>query len=301
MGRKPSASKNSSIDKVPIAMHGNPSLERVVPQPFTGNITSPGPVDPQLVNSNCMRSPLRGPNPPVDEVVMHNARTPVQQQVNQPWLQKNTISYTKKKSKSHSSYVRRSERIKSAVVHTDKKIRGIQYIEDGDSEKDEPDAQMEQVLSELGPQVQPEPEPEHEPEPEPEPAAENSYLKSLDEKVESILRRIEALENLKFKVDGNAGPYEAPSATTNDYLSLYIESQKKVESLTAKLENALGKVEVYEKENQVLTDVLDKMKDAINASMVSNLSKATEAAVNASSQAIRTACSAKRKRDAQET
>ncbi|XP_015969550.1 uncharacterized protein LOC107492987 isoform X1 [Arachis duranensis] len=297
MGRKPSASKNSSIDKVPIAMfslkHGNPSLERVVPQPFTGNITSPGPVDP---NSNCMRSPLRCPNPPVDGAVMHNARTPVQQQVNQPWL-----SYTKKKSKSHSSYVRRSERIKSAVVHTDKKIRGIQYIEDGDSEKDEPDAQMEQVLSELGPQVQPEPEPEHEPEPDPEPAAENSYLKSLDEKVESILRRIEALENLKFKVDGNAGPYEAPSATTNDYLSLYIESQKKVESLTAKLENALGKVEVYEKENQVLTDVLDKMKDAINASMVSNLSKATEAAVNASSQAIRTACSAKRKRDAQET
>lgn len=53
-----------------------------------------------------------------------------------------------------------------------------------------------------------------------------------------------------------------------------------------------------------MVEVLDKMKDAVNASMVSNLAKATEAAVNASAQAIRTACSAsaaKRKRNAQES
>ncbi|MED6135354.1 hypothetical protein PIB30_045683 [Stylosanthes scabra] len=299
MGRKPSAFKNSAIDK-----HENPSLERVKLQPSTGtgNITSPGPVEPQLGNSNQMHSPLRCSNPPVDGVVVHNEKTPVQQQVNQHVLQKNNIPYVKKKSKSHSSSVRRSERIKSAVVHTYEKNPGIEYIEDlSDSEKHEPVTQIEQVLSE------PEPEPESAPglQPEPEHAAENSYLKSLGEKIENVLQRIEALENFKemfkFKVDVNAGPYEAPSAAINDYPSLYIEAQKKVEALTAKLENALGKVEVYEKENRVLIEVLEKMKDALGASTISNLSKATEAAVNASAQAIRTACSAKRKRGAQET
>ncbi|MED6106819.1 hypothetical protein PIB30_007844 [Stylosanthes scabra] len=307
MGRKPSASKNSSMDKLE-----NPSLERVKLQPSTGNITftSPGPVDPQLGigNSNQMHSPLWCSNPPVDGVVAHNENTPVQQQVNQHVLQKNNIPYVKKKSKSHSSSVRRSDRIKSAVVHTYGKNRGIEYIEDlSDSEKHEPATQLEQVLSELEPEPEPEPAPELQPEPEPEPehAAENSYLKSLGEKLENVLQRIEALESFKemfkFKVDVNASPYEAPSSAINDYPSLYIEAQKKVEALTAKLENALGKVEVYEKENRVLIEVLEKMKDALGASTISNLSKATEAAVNASAQAIRTACSAKRKRGAQET
>ncbi|MED6144138.1 hypothetical protein PIB30_012791 [Stylosanthes scabra] len=61
-----------------------------------------------------MHSPLRCSNPPVDGVLAHNENTPVQQQVNQHVLQKNNIPYVKKKSKSDSSSVRRSDRIKSA-------------------------------------------------------------------------------------------------------------------------------------------------------------------------------------------
>ena len=172
----------------------NPSLERVEPQPSTGNITSPGPVESQLENSNPIGSPLRYPNPSVDVVVTHNEKSPAQEQVNQEYvLQKKPAAYKRKKLKSLGSSVRRSERIKSAVVHTYNPNRGIEYIDDGsESEKDEPVTQMEQVLSELEPEQ--EPEPDLEPEPEP---AENLCVKRLGEKIENVLQRVEALEKFK--------------------------------------------------------------------------------------------------------
>ncbi|KAJ8748418.1 hypothetical protein K2173_003055 [Erythroxylum novogranatense] len=80
------------------------------------------------------------------------------------------------------------------------------------------------------------------------------------------------------------------------YKGLYIESQKKVEDLleknnqlTNKLENALGKLEVYEKQNTVCFEMLEKWKDML---MLSSLTKAHEVAVNASSEAIQGALTA---------
>ncbi|XP_022155576.1 uncharacterized protein LOC111022677 isoform X8 [Momordica charantia] len=60
------------------------------------------------------------------------------------------------------------------------------------------------------------------------------------------------------------------------------------QQLTQKLETALCKVEAYEKGNQNFSEVLEKLKDVM---LVSNLTKVTETAVNASSQAIREAMS----------
>ncbi|TKY62452.1 hypothetical protein E2542_SST12308 [Spatholobus suberectus] len=302
MGRKPRASKNSD------RAHVMPTV--VEPQPSGGNIQLAGALDSRPEIPVPGLSPLKHSNLLVDGVETRHEKSPAQKQVNQEHeLQKKPPTFfTRKKSKLCGASVRRSERIKRGVVSPLNTNCGIEYIEDitvSESEKDEADTQMEQGLA----------EPELEQElplelPEPE-LAESLGEKSLDEKVDCALQRIEALDKivelLKSKVDEKIGFYEAPSMGSISYKSMYIESQKKIEALTdenqrlnGKLENALGKIEVYEKEIRVLIDVLDRTKDAVNASMISNLAKTIEAAVNVSTQAIRNACSAsavKRKRN----
>ncbi|KAK7378355.1 hypothetical protein VNO80_03794 [Phaseolus coccineus] len=212
-------------------------------------------------------------------------------------------STTKKRSKFCGAYVRRSERIKSAMVCSPKANFDIEVIEDitvSDSEKDEVDIQMEQVLG--GPELVLEPPQEHESESGPE-QEESLGEKSLDEKIGSALHRIDSLDKivewLKSKAEETVGFCEAPSVAPIGYKSMYFDSQKKIEALTeenhrlnGKLENALGKIEVYEKEIRALIDVLDKTKDSFKDVMISNLAKSVEAAVNVSTQAIHNACSA---------
>ncbi|GMP91013.1 hypothetical protein CsSME_00041896 [Camellia sinensis var. sinensis] len=79
-------------------------------------------------------------------------------------------------------------------------------------------------------------------------------------------------------------------AVDHKYKSLYFDLQQKIEALTKenqelskKLDVALGKIEVYEETRRASSDVLEKFKDVI---LISNLAKATETAMNLSSQAI---------------
>ncbi|KAL5188596.1 hypothetical protein HKD37_05G014019 [Glycine soja] len=132
------------------------------------------------------------------------------------------------------SNVRRSERIKSkslVVSHpnTNCDIEVIEYITLSDGEKDEADTQLEHE-SELADNL--------------------GEKKSLEQKINCALQRIDALnkavELLKSKlfyksVDENIAFCEAP------FRSMYIDSQKKIKALTSenhrlngKLENALG-------------------------------------------------------------
>ncbi|XP_027353505.1 uncharacterized protein LOC113863920 [Abrus precatorius] len=276
-----------------------PHVERAETQLSSGNIKLPGALESRLEIPLPRFSSPTHQNFLVDGVETRNDKSQAQDQVNQASERKKSAMLSKrKKSKHHGGFVRRSERIKSAFVNDPNSNHGIEYIEDetiSESEKDEPGTQMEQVLAEA----------ELEPEP-----ADVFGEKTLDEKVDYALQRIEALDKivalLQSKVDENIGFDEAPSMASMSYRSMYINSQKKIEALTdenqqlnGKLQNALGKIEVYEKENRVLIDVLDKTKDAVNAVLVSNLVKTTEAAVNASTQAIQNACTTsatKRKR-----
>ncbi|CDP03627.1 unnamed protein product [Coffea canephora] len=107
---------------------------------------------------------------------------------------------------------------------------------------------------------------------------------NLEEKIDFLVQSVEEFKSQV--VQGKKRPF--PSETQHmelNYRSLYIESQKKVEALTEenhqlskKLEFACGKVEAYEK----MKDVFGNLKDMV---LVSQLEKATEAAINFSAQA----------------
>ncbi|RZC20815.1 hypothetical protein D0Y65_007253, partial [Glycine soja] len=258
----------------------------VEPQPSIGNIQLSRALDSQLeIPLPGLTSP-KHPNLLVDGVEMRHAKSPAQEQVNQKnmSIKRSLLPQLRKKPNS--------------VVHL---------------EKDEADTQLEQVLL-ADPELELLELPlEHEHESEPELAYNLGEKKSWKEKVDCALQRIEALDKtvelLKSKVDENIVLCEAPSMSSISYKSMYIDSQKKVEALTVenqrlngKLENALGKIGVYKDEIHVLVDVKDKTKDAVKDTMISNVAKTIETAVNVSNQAmqIHNACSAsavKRKRN----
>lgn len=106
----------------------------------------------------------------------------------------------------------------------------------------------------------------------------------LGKKIDFLVQSVEEFRSQV--VQGKKRPF--PSETQRmelNYRTLYIESQKKVEALTEenhqlskKLEFATGKVEAYEK----MKDVFGNLKDAV---LVSQLERATEAAINFSAQA----------------
>ncbi|XP_022155570.1 uncharacterized protein LOC111022677 isoform X2 [Momordica charantia] len=188
-------------------------------------------------------------------------------------------SSKKRAKKSYPSVIRRSERIQNVVQpYQNRDIEPVvEEIAVSDSEKeDEPLAQGEKELDEP-----------------------TSCEQNLHGKIDYVVKLLEtqgrAIKNLLS---------ESLSPTEVRYKSLYIESQKKKwylidscqvqtlmdenQQLTQKLETALCKVEAYEKGNQNFSEVLEKLKDVM---LVSNLTKVTETAVNASSQAIREAMS----------
>ncbi|XP_057483092.1 uncharacterized protein LOC130769851 isoform X1 [Actinidia eriantha] len=109
---------------------------------------------------------------------------------------------------------------------------------------------------------------------------------SLEERINYL---VQAVEELKSKATERHIESDSPAANLN-YKSMYIDSQKKIEALTSenfelakKLEVALAKMEAYSEANRVCSEILDKLKDVI---VISNLAKATETAINISSQAI---------------
>ncbi|KAG4913147.1 hypothetical protein AAZX31_19G142100 [Glycine max] len=307
MGRKRASKNSDRVQALPTV---------VEPQPSNGNIQLPRALESQLeIPLPGLTSP-KHPNLLVGRAEMRHAKSPAQEQVNQDHgHQKKPPTPAKKKIKFCGASVRRSERIKSSVVNHPNTNCYIEVVEDltvSDGEKDEADTQLEQVLL-AEPEMEFELPLEHEHESEPELADNLGEKKSWKEKVDCALQRIEALDKtvelLKSKVDENIAFCEAPSMASISYKSMYIDSQKKIEALTVenqrlngKLENALGKIEAYEKEIRVLVDVLDKTKDAVKDTMITNVAKTIEAAVNVSTQAmqIHNACSAsavKRKRN----
>ncbi|XP_057440667.1 uncharacterized protein LOC130732683 [Lotus japonicus] len=298
MGRKPGSSKNNS-DKT--------TMDKVEDQSIYGKVKSPRASEVENLKARC--APLKILNqsangveaPPVKNsasgVEAHPAKISPQEQVNRA---DEGQKKSAKKSKTSGVSVRRSERIKSTVGPSPASSRAPEYIEDltaSESENDEQDHQLEKELAEV------------EPEPEPEPA-ENMSEKNLNEKVDHTLQKLDALDKkidlLISKVDGPSTLSETPSKAIN-FRDLYISSQKQLEALaeenrllTGKLENALGKLEVYEKDIRVPLGVLDKVKDIFDAVAVPKRAKTTEAAVKNSTPRTHNACSAsapKRKRN----
>ncbi|KAK7395936.1 hypothetical protein VNO78_16558 [Psophocarpus tetragonolobus] len=272
------------------------------PHPSNENIQLAGGLD--------LDSRLEIPLPGLTSFVVNGVEMPhekslAQEQANKE-LGHKKMSHTSTKRKSNCASVRRSNRIKSTVSSPPNTYCGFKVIEDitvTESEKDEADTPMEHGLEDQElelerPQV---------PESEPKLADNLGENKSLDEKVDCALQRIDALDKivklLKDKVDEHLDLYESPSVS---YRSMYIDSQKKIEELTienqrlnGKLENAHGKIEVHEKEIRAVIDVLHKTVDAVKDATISNMAKTIETAANVSAEAIHNVCSAstaKRKR-----
>ncbi|XP_028804268.1 uncharacterized protein LOC114759274 isoform X2 [Neltuma alba] len=190
----------------------------------------------------------------------------------------------RRKSGYYSPGLRRSQRKTPVPVTSNGDIET--YVEDvivSENENDRTDTQLERL----------------------EPCA-NQSEPSLKEKVDYILERLETLEKIiesvQAKLDENNDSGKTPPPASAVH-GTYTGSQNKLEALreenwqlTLKLESARAKVEVLEKQSDVLVELLDKWKDVV---AISNLSKSTDAAVHSSVQAIQNACAAysgKRKR-----
>ncbi|XP_021890208.1 uncharacterized protein LOC110808888 isoform X2 [Carica papaya] len=148
------------------------------------------------------------------------------------------------------------------------------------------------------------------------PLQEGEPMESLEEKVNYLLQKSiehqEIIEEFKFKVTRDSVFCKSPSAADTRYKKLYINSQKKVESLkdenrelALKLEAALAKVEACEKGATNVPEVLEKVKDMMVVSHLTSavgnveifeleklkntMKRAAETAVNVSYQAMQDA------------
>ncbi|XP_022155575.1 uncharacterized protein LOC111022677 isoform X7 [Momordica charantia] len=160
-------------------------------------------------------------------------------------------SSKKRAKKSYPSVIRRSERIQNVVQPYQNRDIEPVVEEIAVSDSEKEDEPLAQGEKELD---------------EPTSCEQNLHGK-IDYVVKLLETQGRAIKVLKTKVQ-----------------TLMDENQQ----LTQKLETALCKVEAYEKGNQNFSEVLEKLKDVM---LVSNLTKVTETAVNASSQAIREAMS----------
>ncbi|KAK3193801.1 hypothetical protein Dsin_025111 [Dipteronia sinensis] len=116
---------------------------------------------------------------------------------------------------------------------------------------------------------------------------------NLGEKIDYLVRllkeqrkTIETLELLMTLMQATKRSMsgEIPCSSQTRYKNLYFKSQKKVEALTEenhqlamKLEIAVAKLEGYEKGTRANSDMMEKLKDVI---LVSNLTQAAQNAVN---------------------
>ncbi|KAA8543234.1 hypothetical protein F0562_021271 [Nyssa sinensis] len=200
------------------------------------------------------------------QTMPENANPSLETENFEPKLQTNSaiLLSRKKASKYQSTIIRRSERLHNLTPPTRNQeiqsvIEEINLIES--DKEDEP--HVEQNSPEIG-----------------------LVKEGLEEKIDHLLQTV---EELKSKATIGHFPIESSRADLK-YKNLYIDSQKKIESLTnencelaKKLEIAIGKLEAYEKGTRVCSKVVEKLKDVI---LISNLAKATETALNLSSEAI---------------
>ncbi|KAF9686966.1 hypothetical protein SADUNF_Sadunf02G0045000 [Salix dunnii] len=97
--------------------------------------------------------------------------------------------------------------------------------------------------------------------------------KNLEGKVDYILKMLEVqckTAGVKFKATKNSFSENCSGGGDFTYKSLYIDSEKKVEALmeenyqlTLKLQNALGKIEAYEKGNPMVCDMMEKFNEIL--------------------------------------
>ncbi|KAK6937517.1 hypothetical protein RJ641_031025 [Dillenia turbinata] len=225
-------------------------------------------------------------NPTIEAVA--NAKRPKIQSLTPSLL------FPTNKATKNPKYTRRSERIqnvsKSATNENTEPMTLINEVEPVTLiDEVEPVTLIDEVYSS---DTDKENEPQHSE--ERELPASNLDNGSLEEKVESLVQRLQeqekTIEELKSKVPRRSSMNQTPCEAEITYKSLYIDSQKKVEALSdenvqlsKKLEYALGKLEAYEKGNSMFSEAMGRVKDVM---VISNLWKTTETALNLSSQAM---------------
>ncbi|XP_020537421.1 uncharacterized protein LOC105640215 isoform X2 [Jatropha curcas] len=162
--------------------------------------------------------------------------------------------------------VRRSDRLQNAVTSTENQDIEciIEAITVSESEKE--DEPVDEELPET-----------------------NLNEKHLYKKVDYIIRLLEAqqktIDSLNSRATEKTFFSKGPSFGDVKYKSLYIDSQKKIQvlmeenrQLSKKLEYALGKIEVYEKGNDLVSEVLGKFKDELkDVLLLSSFTRPTEA------------------------
>ncbi|XP_042517242.1 uncharacterized protein LOC122091394 isoform X2 [Macadamia integrifolia] len=119
---------------------------------------------------------------------------------------------------------------------------------------------------------------------------EDSGIRNLEGKIDYLTLLLEAQEkNHEAKSMGVDTGFQSPNlccadikarAKKDEYKIMYIDSQKKIErlqeenhQLAMKLENALGKLQAYEKGHTVFSETIEKLKDAM---LISTITKTTE-------------------------
>ncbi|KAI9181235.1 hypothetical protein LWI28_012748 [Acer negundo] len=111
---------------------------------------------------------------------------------------------------------------------------------------------------------------------------------NLGEKIDYLVRLLKeqrkTIKTLELLATKRSMSGEIPCSSQTRYKNLYFKSQKKVEALTEenhqlalKLEIAVAKLEGYEKGIRANSDMMEKLKDVI---LVSNLTQAAQNAVN---------------------
>lgn len=261
MGRKPKTKNNE--EKAPMPESTNQSMERVILQPGNKN-PSLGAVESQPESL----SPSLG-----DVELQLECGSPAEQQANSA-----KPSNPKKRMTRHTSIVRRSKRVQHAMTSALNPdiVPVVEEISLTETDEEyDPPPQKEQNMPEST---------------EPTSLGEKNFEKQIDNIVQRLEIQAKTIEELKSEVSKKSVSSGSPSGAYVRYKSLYIDSQKKIEVLTGenkqlsmKLETALGKLEAFENGNHVFSEMLGKLKDVI---LVSNLTKATETAVNVSSQAL---------------
>ncbi|XP_034689825.1 uncharacterized protein LOC117917607 isoform X2 [Vitis riparia] len=180
-------------------------------------------------------------------------------------------SLSKKRLKNRCVVIRRSDRLQNICLPTPNQDVGHVIEEIESEEEDEPCAQVEKRCPDSIPGE-----------------------RSLEEKVDYLLQCLEAhekaIDTLKSEASKRPLQSKGPSSSEVRYKSLYFDSQKKIEALTdencqlsKKLEVTLGKLEVCEKDTRVFSELMDKVKEVL---LVSNLTKATEMALQLSSKVL---------------
>ncbi|KAF9682877.1 hypothetical protein SADUNF_Sadunf05G0153700 [Salix dunnii] len=210
-------------------------------------------------------------------------------------------SYSRKTTRQTCAKVRRSERLKNSVVFTHNQdlehvIEEIITLTGGEEGDDHEEAKMpeskrlknsdvfthnqdlEHVIEEITLTGGEEGD-DHEDAKMPE---YSSMSKNMEEKVDYILEMLEAQRNTT-DVKATRNSFSASCSGGDDitYKSLYIDSQKKVEALmeenfqlNLKYQNALGKIEAYEKgNNPMVCNVLEKFNEILLSSLSKTLAR----------------------------